>query len=111
MNAVEWSNPISRQESLQSDFKSQGSQNPNEFQDLINDEMADMQHDPSKKLLFDFLSNDQHGKLISSAFSYASILEDYGEQNQPGGPHNARMGNPVTSDWFLGIDEQTTLNE
>ena len=78
----------------------------------MNESIAILANDPSKKLLFDFLSNDQPGKLISSALSFNTFPEDAIEQNQPAPEAvSGKAGKELTRKMFMGIDEVTTLSE
>ena len=76
----------------------------------MNESIAILANDPSKKLLFDFLSNDQPGKLISSALSFNTFPED--DQNQPGHEGaNAKSAKEISRKMFMGIDQDTTISE
>ena len=71
-----------------------------------------LENDPSKQLLFDFLRNDQSGKLINSAFSYHTYIEDGDVQVQPANiAHNIKSGNPFSYKYLMGCDEMTTLDD
>ena len=80
----------------------------------MNESIAILANDPSKKLLFDFLSNDQPGKLISSALSFNTFPEhDAIEPNQQPAqePVGGKAAKDITRKMFMGIDEVTTLSE
>ena len=74
----------------------------------MNESIAMMANDPSKKLLFDFLNNDQPGKLINSAMTFHSLEDDVHDENQPA---LQKVVNPLSRKFIMGIDQVTTLSE
>ena len=52
----------------------------------MNESLANLANDPSWKKLLDFLSNDQPVKLINSALTYNTFIEDGMDQEQQNQP-------------------------